>query len=424
MLLRFSVTNFLSIRDQAEVSFVATALKELPEEIIPSRYARHGVLPVLAVYGANASGKSNLLFALSCLRSLVLDSFTKADDNEGLVHRPFMLDLDNKARPTTFVIDFVINDTRYQFGVSFTAEVISNEWLYAFPKQVQQVLYSRDTAEPDIYYFGRGLTGSNRQIQSITRPSSLFLSAAAKSGHPLLSEIHDFFRNKIRVQRSNNAMPGETIAKRLEDDPVLQSEAAKYLAIADTGVVDIKIEKTPITDSVRGQITQFLEVFSKISGAVEIPPAPDFDRSIKLGHLGGEGVVHYLAYGDESLGTKYLLSLLPAMLSTLKLGGLLVLDEITTSLHTLLAKKLVMAFKDRTVNTLGAQLIFSTHDTNLLSPGVMRRDEIIFAEKSREGATSIFPLTDLKTKNTDNIERGYIQGRFGAVPYIAEETGQ
>ena len=132
--------------------------------------------------------------------------------------------------------------------------------------------------------------------------------------------------------------------------------------------------------------------------------------------------VRFLDFGDESLGTQYLLGLLPSMLKALRSGATLVLDEITTGLHTLLARQLVTVFQNRTVNKLGAQLVFSTHDTNLLSPGVLRRDEIWFAEKNRDGATVVYPLTDVKTKNTDNIERGYIQGRFGGIPFLEEAS--
>jgi uncharacterized protein len=265
------------------------------------------------------------------------------------------------------------------------------------------------------------LAGSNRQIQSITRPNALFISAATTSGHPVLSEVSKFFRDSLLLELSSSVGPSDRIAKQLEDDDELKLAAVKYLALADTGIMELKIEHTPIPEALRGEMAEIQRAFSKIVGSkFAVSPAPEVDTTVKLGHTSADGRVRFLDFGDESLGTKYLFKLLPPMLKALKTGSVLVLDEITTSLHTLLARRLVSLFQDKKLNPNGAQLIFSTHDTNLLAPGLLRRDEIWFAEKGNDGATIVYPLTDIKTKNTDNIERGYIQGRFGAIPFIRE----
>jgi len=416
MLLRFAVTNHLSIKDRAEVNFVATSLKEHASGLVPSRYARHGVLPVVAIYGANASGKSNLLISLVRLRSLVLQSFARSEDESGLKYEPFCLDLESAGNSTHFELDFSMDDVRYQFGVSYDQHQITAEWLYSFPKQIQKILYRRDSESE--YYFGRALSGSNRQIQSITKKNTLFISAAAKAGHPLLSKVSDYFKSKIRVQL-NSDHSAERIATKLYNTPELAAKVANYLSMADTGVTEVKVETTPVSESHREELAEFSRAILKFTGAVA-PNFPEVNHSLKLGHSSSDGIVRFIDFGDESLGTKYLFGLLPAMIESLQDGGTLVLDEITTSLHTLLAKKLVSLFNDRTTNPLGAQLVFTTHDTNLLAPGLLRRDEILLAEKSIGGASAFFPLSDIKTKNTDNIERGYIQGRFGAIPYIDE----
>lgn len=423
MLLRFAATNFRSIKDRAEVSFVATSLKELREGLIPSRYAPFGVLPVMAVYGANASGKSNLLIGLARMRNLVRNSFGKNDEDNKLPYEPFCLDNESSSLPTRFELDFSLEDIRYQYGVAYTGERIAAEWLYAFPKQTRQILYHREFGAESEYHFGRALTGSNRQIQSITRPATLFLSAAVKSGHAFLCKIGEFLDSSIRVQLNNDAMPGEVIAKQLEKVPEMRSKVANYLSLADTGVTEIKIEKTPIPESRRQDFYAVLTALNKLTGGTELPKAPEEDHSIKLGHTSSDGQVRFIEFSKESLGTRYLSGLLPPLIASLELGGTLVLDEITTGLHTLLAQKLVALFCDPKVNSRGAQLIFTTHDTNLLAPGLLRRDEILLAEKSKGGESNFFPLSDIKTKNSDNIERGYIQGRFGAIPYIGDMRG-
>jgi len=420
MLLRFSIENHLSIRDPAEVTFIASSLKERTDSLISSRYSNHGVLPVLAIYGANASGKSNLLFGLARLRSIVQSSFLRSDDERGLPYSPFLLDSDHQNQPTKFELDFEMEDVRYQFGVHITKQLVKREWLYSFPKKTQTVLFYRDNNEnsEETFTFGRSLSGSNRQIQSITKKNTLFLSAAKKAGHPLLSKISDYFHFQIRTHLSNSGTNSESIADRLKEKPDLLKRVTEYLSLTDTGVSDIKIDEIKIPEKEREGFKEVIQVLSKFMGSNELEEPPETRNSISLGHLSRDGVVRYLDFGDESLGTRYLLALLPPMIEALQQGGSLILDEITTSLHTLLANKLVSLFNDPSINKNGAQLVFTTHDTNLLAPGILRRDAILFAEKGRDGASIYFPLTEIKTKNTDNIERGYIQGRFGAIPYI------
>ena len=421
MLLRFSVTNHMSVRDRAELSFVATSLKDLPDSVLVSRYARHGVLPVVAVYGANASGKSNLLFALRTLRSLVVNSFVRSEEVDGgsLPYNPFRLDDESQSQPTEFELDFVLNETRYQFGVEYDGASIKREWLYAFPKSHQQTLYFRDTELPGEMYFGRNLTGALRQIESITKKDSLFISSAKKSGHPLLSEISDFFRFQIRAISIQGALPGEAIAEAMSDRPEILDAIKNYIRIADTGIEDLRVESIPVSESEKLQLSEIIQFVKKITKVEDAAvAAPEVKNILKLGHRCGDGSIRYLDIQDESLGTRYLMALLPPMIQALDQGGALVLDEITTSLHTLLGKHLVQLFNDKASNPKGAQLIFTTHDTNLLSPEVIRRDGILITNKNRDGSSNFEPLSDTKTKNTDNLERGYLQGRYGGIPFI------
>jgi uncharacterized protein len=420
MLLRFSASNFLSLRDECELSFVAAPLKEMADSTVPSRFAKHGILTVAALFGANASGKSNILFALRFMRGMILSSFSEREGTQGLTAKPFLLDEESRNKPTRFSVDFVCDDIRYQFGFSFNAERVLEEWLFAFPNMVQQTLYSREFVDDaEVFKFGRSLTGSNRQIQSITRSNSLFLSAAAKSNHSVLEPIYRYFRRQISFVETTTLSSPLSIAETLHGEESLTRQVVEQLRSADTGIVDLTIDEYQMPEQAKAAMEAIFKAFAETSDSPASLEPPELNRTIRLGHMGDDGKIHHLDFNDESLGTKYLLTLLPPMLRILERGGSLVLDEITTGLHTLLAKKLVQTFMDRKLNPKGAQLIFSTHDTNLLT-GVMRRDSIWFAEKSRGGATSIYPLLDVKTKNTDNIERGYIQGRFGAIPFLPD----
>ena len=430
MLIHFSAENFRSIRDAASISLIATSLLEDRASLIRCRHAKYGALPVVAFYGGNASGKSNVLRAIAFMRSLVLHSFKQADIDTAIGVKPFLLDDQSRHQPSTFVLDFVMRDTRYQLGFSVTHTHIVEEWLYAYPKRSRQVLYHRSVDADTEFYFGRALAGRNRQIQSITPLNALFVSTAAASKHPLLTDIWHYFKDQLMIRLSPSELSHARLAQELASDDHLLSEATKYLAMADTGILDIRIESQPIEQATKARLTELFEVIGKLAGDNVKTEAPDMDRRIQLGHVGTkstngkngkkalDGATHYLPFEQESLGTQYLLSLLPALLDTLKNGKVLVLDEITTTLHTHIARCLVKLFTSKEQNPQGAQLIFSTHDTNLLAPGLLRRDETWLTDKSADGATTVTPLSSYKTKITDNIERGYLQGRFGAVPYL------
>lgn len=418
MLLHFSTENFRSIRGATSASLLATPLRELRCSLITSRYAKHGVLPVTSLYGANASGKSNFLEAIALMRSVVLHSFQYGDADTPIPTKPFLLDNESQHQPSTFVLDFVMQDVRYQLGFSLCRACVLEEWLYSYPKRSQQVLYHRNVDADPVYYFGRSLAGSNRQIQHITRPNALFVSTAAASSHPLLTQIWHYFKDHLILKLSPAATTNAQLAQQLATDSKLLLEAARYLAMADTGISDVRIQSKPSEHAAQTRLNELYRVAGQLTGENLSHDALEVDRTVELGHTSADNTVRYLELEDESLGTRYLFSLLPALITTLESGKVLILDEITISLHTHLARRLVTLFKDKTTNPLGAQLIFSTHDTNLLSPGLLRRDEVWLTEKSGAGITTITPLSDYKTKITDNIERGYLQGRFGAVPYL------
>ena len=427
MLLKFQVANHRSIRSTAEISFVAMSLKEQSESLVPCSYTKHGVLPVLALYGANASGKSNLLNGMAFFRHTILRSFVDGDMESGMAQRPFLLDEESRRQASTYIADFVLNGIKHQYGFAINNERVVEEWLYQFPKQARQILFYRKAGEEAEFFFGRNLKGKNREVEAITRSNTLFLSAAMKAGHADLSPITTYFRNALQFRLDPSAEPAEILGIALNDDIELKRDVTIYLSIADTGIIELNLEeKTQQADqddllnAVFGTIKKHFEskgLPRKITQELK----PQHFLDIKLGHQSEDGKTRQLNFDDESLGTKYLLTILIPMLDVLKNGKLLILDEITTSLHTLLARKLVTLFMDPKINTKGAQLLFSTHDTNLLAPGLLRRDQVWFAEKSSNtGETDIFPLTDIKTENTDNIERGYIQGRFGGIPFIPD----
>lgn len=424
MLLKFQVANHRSIRGQAEISFAATPLKEQAASLAPCRYTKHGVLPVLALYGANASGKSNLLDALAFFQRMIQRSFVDGDSGSGMPQQPFLLDETSRREPSTYIADFILAGVRYQYGFAISRERVLEEWLYQFPKVARQILFHRKAGETPEFFFGRGLKGKNREVEAITRGNALFLSAAAKAEHASLAPVAAYFAENISfLVNAPIQMAEQSLGQRLEQNADLINRVSRYLTAADTGIVGLAVEKEPLSNT-RNIINNAMSEALKGIGHEALAQAlKELDHDLKLvfTHQAENGKTCDLRFEEESLGTRYLLTILVPMLGILEKGALLMLDEITTNLHTLLARKLVTLFMDPAINTKGAQLLFTTHDTNLLAPGLLRRDQIWFAEKSaRTGETAVYPLSDIKTKNTDNIERGYLQGRFGGIPFIPD----
>jgi AAA15 family ATPase/GTPase len=411
MLLRFSVANHLSIKNAQALSLTASSLKDAEEGLIDCATAPGGrALPAVVIYGANASGKTNVVAALRFLRSAVLFSHSRGEPGGGVQRSPFALDPACAEAPTTLTADFVVEGVRYHYGFEASDEAFEREWLYAFPSGRRQVLFERESAR---FTFGRGLRGRNRTISDLTRPNSLFLSAAAQNDHEQLSKVVEFFQSI----NSDTAIsvPGGAVSMIFSDDDV-DARVVDFLSNIGTGVIDYQRREREIRHEIQ-MIQQ--ELVSLIQRHLK-----DFDPekrnkrfTVELAHRGSDGSKVFFDLDRESAGTRRLLILLTKVFRSFDRGVPLVVDELDASLHTQACEAVLALFSSRANNPKGAQLIATTHDTNLLRSPLLRRDQIWFTEKDAEGATHLYPLTDIRTRQGDNIERGYLQGRYGAIPF-------
>jgi len=409
MLLRFGVRNFRSIRDTQELSLVASSLDDTAGGLIDCPAIGSCLLPAIVLYGANASGKTNVVRALRWMRQAVLQSQTRFDANAGVPRERFALAPSAETAETLCDLDFVLDSVRYHYGFTASDEAFTREWLYAFPSGRRQVLFEREGKH---FEFGRHLRGRNRVIADLTRPNSLFLSAARQNDHEELSRISNFFR-------SFRAEPARPSATYENIDP----RAVAFLQDLATGVVGFRRTKVdPAEDAVA-----FIQALFKLiaeQGALsesELNRAADAMRNkrykLELAHSGQSGQQTFLGFDDESDGTQRLLLLLTPAFRALDEGALMVVDELDASLHTRACEALLALFALPKTNPKGAQLIATTHDTNLLRSRYLRRDQVWFTEKDANGATHLYPLTDFRTRKGDNLERGYLQGRYGAIPF-------
>ncbi|WP_419316982.1 AAA family ATPase [Caulobacter sp. ErkDOM-E] len=416
MLLRFGVENYYSIKGYTEISLIASgAIKDKGSDLIESSAIRDQVVPICILYGANASGKTNIYQAIRRLRSHIEGSFADRKPGHQILRHVFKLSPDSYSKPTRFDCDVIIGDVRYHYGFEFDDVKYLSEWLFSFPDGRRRMLFTRDE---NGLTFGKSLRGNNKSIESIVRPNALFLSAAAQGSHEMLTPIFKYFEDNwqglgagFEVERVESELTGG-VDKRVTN----------FLKFADTGIVTCKVKTRERDPSSRKMIEGIYRAMKEVaSESGSDVPEVDFDSPMSevfLGHMAGDGEVVELPLGDESRGTIRLISMMDEVFKALDAGTMLCIDEIDVSLHPLIVDEILSLFASKKTNPLGAQLIATTHDTHLISSAFLRRDQIWFCEKSNRGETRVFPLSEFRTRNTDNIERQYLSGRFGAVPYL------
>lgn len=416
MLIEFRTENHRSLCDEQALTMEAGRGGDADDKRprIVNGYA-DSILPVAAIYGANASGKSNVLSALAFMRNAVVHSHRIWAPDEVIPREAFAWGPKNDE-PSLFEATFVIDSVRFQYGFLAGSQSFLEEWLYAWPYGKKQVWYERDNS---VFKFGENLRGENKLIEEVTRANALFLSAAVQLKHPQLNHVFGWFRDLRLV---NMHLPRYPIGYRSLSSPrivdlidemqqpglfsgyesgSLSDQFRTMLRNADIGIVDMRVVKAETSDD-----------------------SPRYSRTrIQLKHKSSLNDT-WLPLEEESQGTQKLFQMALPVLVTLREGKVLVVDELEASLHPSLAQEIVNLFNDPSKNPHNAQLIFSTHDTNLLGTTlgepVLRRDQVWLTEKDPEGRTVLYPLTDYKPRKSENLERGYLQGRYGAIPFLGK----
>ncbi len=421
MLIEFSVSNFLSFRERVTLSLVKGKGKELEESNTISVDAPFTpeLLRGAVVFGANSAGKSNLIKALIAMQAIVLNSAKEGQSGEPLEVTPFLFDDDSSQNPTEFEIAFVVDAIRYQYGFTATQERIVEEWLYAYPKGRPQRWIERIfDAKDNKYVWGSmdKLTGKKQVWQDATRPNALFFSAAVQLNNQQLMPLYEWFSDFLRVVGIGSWDPGFTMS--LCDQKGSRKKVKDFLKAADLNISDIEIQKKlfsstdlpkELSDTVRQKLLKKLEGESI--------------ARVKTVHFTESGRKVLLDLDDESDGTQKIFALAGPWLDSLEHGYTLLIDELHDNLHPMMVRFLVQLFSDPATNPNNAQLIFTTHDATLLDQSLFRRDQVWFCEKDKAQATTLYPLTDFNPRaKVENLERGYLAGRYGALPYILKSN--
>jgi len=411
MLLEFRVKNFKSIKDEAVLSLAASKDQTLSASntVDTAIKAIPSVTRSAVIYGPNASGKSNLINAMSYMKNVVAES-ASIQPEQAFNVKGFQLDSETKTAPSEFEITFLKDGVRYQYGFALTPQRIVEEWLLVYKTGKPSTWINRhfnEAEDLDVIEIGSGVSGPKSIWKKSTRSNALLLSVAVQLNSEQLTPIYNWITQDL-VILGTNGVPNDFSVKKVQDPNSIQ-KITRFLASADISIEDISIE------SKKGFRRKFSLDSSGNSTDSSIEPTeilvPMFHHKTANGSAIFE--IH-----EESLGTQRLFALAGPILDILEQGKTLVYDELDSSLHTLLARKLVELFHRPTANKFGAQLIFTTHDTTLLQNDLMRRDQVWFIEKDSLQASALYPLTDFSPRKKEDLERGYLIGRYGAIPFL------
>ena len=412
MLIDFTVSNFRSIKEPQTLSMLATKAGENPDNVIKVDDSLR-VLKTAVIYGANGSGKSNVIKALNAFKSLLRHSSILMPRDRIEQYQPFKLDKSCLDKPTVIEIEFSdINNIRYKYTVKFNDHEIINESLFFYPKNKEAKLFIREKGKA--IDSGDSLKGAKLSIEKQLLPNQLFISKAANNNHEQLGRI---YRTLLAVggisilDKSDYTSPIAKTILTIIDTGDIFDQVGTLLKNADTG-----IEKTYLKE----EKIRFKDV-SATNDSDE--SSPEIRTSHKM--YDGEKEIGTTAFNlyEESEGTQKLFDLGGAILFLMSSGQTVIIDELNNSFHPLITEMLIKLFHNPKTNPKNAQLIFTTHDTSIFKPELFRRDQIWFTEKDKYGATSLYSLSEFKfDKVRSNVpfDKWYLSGRFGALPLIKD----
>ncbi len=424
VLLGFRVENVRSYRDLAEFSLLATSMAE-PGHVrqVPWRDgdASLGVLTVAGVFGANSSGKSNLLRVMGDMRSLVMHSFRLGVPGGRIPRRPFLLDDDTPSAPSRFEIDLILDGVRHEYGFLIDDERVHTEWAYWYPKGRAALIFRRDGDNIEAGAVERSKT---RAVTELLRSNALFLSTAASANHAALAPLYAWFGRNLVLAQAESRPWRQAVTTEMLEDPEHRARVLALLRAADLGVVDAhKRAPDPVMQE---RMRRAVRILNGLEEEPEADEGPQFeDLGVDLVHRGTNDKDVTLPAEDESLGTLVWFGVIGPVVRALETGSVFLADEIDASLHPWLVAELVGLFQREDTNPHRAQLIFNSHDSTLLGGSVgdrlIGRDQIWFTEKDGDGNTRLYPLIDLDPRKQEAIGKRYLEGRYGATPILSRE---
>ena len=391
MLLQFNVTNFMSFKREVIMSAIASKDKEHEAYLIP--YRKEMVLPSLAIYGANASGKTNvnkaLMFAILFVRN---SNMMQLNDEIGVI--PFLLDDDSRNEKSRFDFSFVYDGIKYDYGFVCDRSNVYEEYLYEYRTSKASMVFERSNI--NAYKYASKNKKELSAIEGKNTNNKLFLSTATLWNASSTKNAFMWFEKGIDVYEGNDLELSFVDVLKKDQNKEIKTFMKKLLQNADVNIVDYEIKVDETNYLKKWELNAFHEVVET-----------------------GVTKLYQLPFHLESKGTMNLFYVGPIIKEALKDGKTIVIDEIDSGLHPMIVRYLIGLFHDKVSNPNGAQLVFNTHDVAQLSLDLFRRDQIYFVEKDNEtGISDVYSLDEYSPRKSENIQKGYMQGRYGAIPMI------
>lgn len=429
MLIEFKFSNYRSFRDEAVLSMEATGLSTFKDSLL--NYSNTRILPGIAIYGKNGGGKSNVIRAFWLAVQFIRNAQRTQHEKAEIPVSPFLLNDYSKNDPTSFEFTYILDGIKYIYGFSATKEKIMHEYLYHTPKGQKAIVFERDCQS---FKFTEQ-KAKRKLISEMVAENQLFFSVACTMNDMECTSAMRWFREYVLFSRDYSDIPRQLLD--YSNDPNMLQAIKNYAREADLGIDDIRfdfdskevsdISKLPddLPIGIKAALSNFMQLLSETSNNSEV--------KLKMGevtatsyHKGKRqnGTDDYfpLELSDESDGTRKLMAIAPAIESALRNGGVLLVDEIERELHPMLVEYIIAKFQNKSSNPLGAQIIFTTHNTELMNETLIRKDQIYFVDKSQsEGYSELYTISEFSTKTSDNIRKGYLLGKYGAIPNIEIE---
>jgi len=430
MLIEFSVKNFLSFRDLNKLSMVG--VKAFKEHENTNTFPIGHDLKLLksaGIYGNNASGKSNLLDSVDFMKWLVLNSFRDAlveDEDKSFPIKKFKLSEESDEIPSEFEIVFIKEDKKYRYGFELDYDRVVSEWLYhTTSKEVP--LFTRSDDE---FYINKSSFDEGTKLEDKTKKNVLFLTLVAQFNGEISNTVVEWFKDLKIISGIHDYRYKKYTIDKIKNDNKFRTWASnfiQFLEIVDLDTSEEEIGKINIDEIKDKEVgEEVIDLFTSLQKFLEKKPKQDrlttWHRKFNRENVFTE-TVPFDFLKEESEGTKKFIYLLGPWYDALKNGKILFVDEIDSRLHSLLTIKLVELFHD--FNKKNAQLIFASHDTNLMDKDIFRRDQIWFVEKNQFGASELYSLSDFKSarvRKKTAFEKNYKEGKYGAIPYIESES--
>ncbi|MGD9993954.1 MAG: ATP/GTP-binding protein [Salinivirgaceae bacterium] len=418
MIIEFSVKNYRSIKELQTLSMLAAPIKSKKSEldtqnIIPVS-ENFSLLKTAAIYGANGSGKSSIVKAMLNMFVFIRDSFKNDKLGERII-QPFELNDTSIYEPTFFQLIFIVGEVKYRYGFEIFKNEVVSEWLFGTPGKKEVYYFRRSDGKIDInktkFPEGMGLIDK-------TSSNNLFLNIAKAFNGKESKKILDYFELKIAINLGVNDFGFRDTTLALLENSNVKNSILSLLNLADSGIEDIENKKLEVEDVPENAPKEIVDEINEGKIRFLLTKRKAYNEAGEKSHY-----QLFSMQENESEGTKKLFNYSGILIRALTDGRALVIDEFDARLHPLITKKIVELFNSKETNKRGAQLIFVTHDTNLLDKDLLRQDQIYFVEKNSKGESEFYSLAEFKgIRNDASYEKDYIKGKYGAIPFLGDFT--